>query len=71
MCQVRQKFRILSAIIRVSYAVQQCVPTNFHFMGFIHSPEGFKMVSSVPVYIQLTPTSIGFVVLCSPYHDES
>ncbi|KAL9175101.1 hypothetical protein ABFS82_02G093900 [Erythranthe guttata] len=44
--EVRQKFRILCAIMRVSYAVQQCLPVNFQFMGFIHSPEGFKLVLS-------------------------
>ncbi|KAL7157700.1 hypothetical protein ABFS83_02G094900 [Erythranthe nasuta] len=44
--EVRQKFRILCAIMRVSYAVQQCIPVNFQFMGFIHSPEGFKLVLS-------------------------
>ncbi|KAL7120028.1 hypothetical protein ACP275_02G098200 [Erythranthe tilingii] len=44
--EVRQKFRILCAIMRVSYAVQQCIPVNFQFMGFIHSPEGFNLVLS-------------------------
>ncbi|KAL0335452.1 UNVERIFIED_CONTAM: Exopolyphosphatase [Sesamum radiatum] len=41
-----KKFRILCTIMRVSYAVQQCLPVNFEFMEFIHSPEGFNLVLS-------------------------
>ncbi|XP_011087463.1 uncharacterized protein LOC105168944 isoform X2 [Sesamum indicum] len=41
-----QKFGILCTILRVSYAVQQCLLSNFEFMEFIHSPDGFKLVLS-------------------------
>ncbi|KAI3445391.1 hypothetical protein Pfo_002056 [Paulownia fortunei] len=44
--EVKQKFRILCTIMRVSHAVQQRLPVNFQFMEFIHSPEGFKLVLS-------------------------
>ncbi|KAK4402145.1 hypothetical protein Sango_0955200 [Sesamum angolense] len=40
----KEKFRSLCTIMRVSYAVQQCLPVNFEFMEFIHSPEGFNLV---------------------------
>ncbi|GFP80338.1 exopolyphosphatase [Phtheirospermum japonicum] len=42
--EVKQKFRILCTIMRVACAVQQCLPVNFQFMEFSHSPEGFSLV---------------------------
>ncbi|KAL8545493.1 hypothetical protein ACS0TY_005586 [Phlomoides rotata] len=44
--EVKQKFRILCTIMRVSCAVQQCLPVNFQFKEFIDFPEGFKLVFS-------------------------
>lgn len=51
--------------MRVSYAVQQCLPVNFQFMEFIHFPEGFKLVSLVSIYIQLIATFLAFNILGS------
>ncbi|PIN04242.1 Exopolyphosphatase [Handroanthus impetiginosus] len=45
--EVKQRFRILCTILRVSYALQQGLPVNFQFVEFIRSPEGFKLVLSV------------------------
>ncbi|KAL2490422.1 Metal-dependent phosphohydrolase [Abeliophyllum distichum] len=42
--EVKQKFRILCTIIRVSAALQPCLPIDCQNMEFIHSPEGFELV---------------------------
>lgn len=42
--EVKQKFRMLCTIMRVAYAVQQCLPVNIQVVEFAHSPEGFKLV---------------------------
>lgn len=52
-CLVKQKFRMLCTIMRVSYAVQQCLPVDIQVMEFTHSLDGFKLVSSVYICILL------------------
>ncbi|GLT94839.1 hypothetical protein SLE2022_125570 [Rubroshorea leprosula] len=42
--KVKQKFEILSAIIRISIALQQIGCTNHEDLEFSHSAEGFKLV---------------------------
>ncbi|KAH6820104.1 hypothetical protein C2S53_015907 [Perilla frutescens var. hirtella] len=42
--ELKQKFKMLCTIMRVAYAVQQCLPVNIQVMEFAHSPEGFKLV---------------------------
>ncbi|KAL1546190.1 exopolyphosphatase isoform X2 [Salvia divinorum] len=40
----KQKFRILCTIMRLAYAVQQCLPGDIQVTEFSYSPEGYKMV---------------------------
>ncbi|CAA3020197.1 uncharacterized protein LOC111409969 [Olea europaea var. sylvestris] len=56
--EVKQKFRILCIIIRVSTAVQQCLPVDFQNMEFAHSPEGFELVLSEARYESLSPNNM-------------
>lgn len=42
--KVKQKFRILCVIIRVSALVQQYLSINSQVMEFSHSQEGFKLI---------------------------
>ncbi|GMP40024.1 hypothetical protein CsSME_00010637 [Camellia sinensis var. sinensis] len=44
--EVKQKFRILCAITRVSVLLQEYMSTNIQDMEFSHSHEGFKLVLS-------------------------
>ncbi|CAL5378624.1 unnamed protein product [Camellia sinensis] len=44
--EVKQKFRILCAIIRVSVLLQEYLSINIQDMEFSHSHEGFKLVLS-------------------------
>lgn len=44
--EVKQKFRILCAIIRVSVLLQEYMSINIQDMEFSHSHEGFKLVLS-------------------------
>lgn len=43
----KEKFRMLCTIMRVSYAVQQCLPVDIQVMEFTHSLDGFKLVLNV------------------------
>ncbi|XP_051121952.1 uncharacterized protein LOC127245241 [Andrographis paniculata] len=42
--KVKQKFRILCAILRISCALQQCFPVNSRAIEFVHSSEGLKLI---------------------------
>ncbi|CAI9764237.1 unnamed protein product [Fraxinus pennsylvanica] len=52
--EVKQKFRILCTIIRLSTAVQRCLPVDFQNMEFTHSPEGFELVLGEARYESLS-----------------
>ncbi|XP_047980945.1 exopolyphosphatase isoform X2 [Salvia hispanica] len=40
----KQKFRVLCTIMRLAYAVQQCLPGDIQVAEFAYSPEGYKLV---------------------------
>ncbi|KAJ6737689.1 RETROGRADE REGULATION PROTEIN 2 [Salix viminalis] len=42
--ELKQKFRVLCAIIRLSVVLQQSDGLNFQDMEFLHSQEGFKLI---------------------------
>lgn len=42
--KVKEKFRILCAIIRISVAVQQCLCTTFHGLDTSNYPKGLELV---------------------------
>lgn len=41
--EVKQKFRILCTILRVSIVIQQCIPVNIQEIKVTHSRKGFKL----------------------------
>ncbi|KAJ6928434.1 hypothetical protein NC652_012514 [Populus alba x Populus x berolinensis] len=42
--ELKQKFRVLCAIVRLSVVLQQSDGLNFQDMEFLHSQEGFKLI---------------------------
>ncbi|KAL8528650.1 hypothetical protein ACS0TY_006191 [Phlomoides rotata] len=66
--EVKQKFRIFCTIMRVSCAVQQCLPVNFQFKEFIDFSEGFKLVRLVFIEIRFPWNKFEYLILRSVSH---